>query len=192
MRLPCACSSARRTPRVARLRGDRHAARAHVPEPDLLSELMRCQHSAAATSAVSAPISRLVGNGESEQAAFAVMDAAWEGGIARSTPRPSYGAAKASGRSAAGSRRAGRKVCVSRARSSIRCTTETTRGSRPARVPSRCTREPRAARVERLDLLLTHEPDPATPLARPRRVRRAGCGGARRGVRRLERSTART
>ncbi|MHB8642916.1 MAG: aldo/keto reductase [Gaiellaceae bacterium] len=107
----------------------------------------------------------LVGKGDSEQAAFAVMDAAWEGGIHAFDTASSYGGGESErtiGRWRA-SRRPEGLLVTSKVFHPVQQGDDS--GLAPARV-HRVVRESLARLgVERLDLLLVHEPDPTTPLA---------------------------
>ena len=107
----------------------------------------------------------LVGKGESEKDAFALMDAAWEGGIRAFDTASSYGGGESE-------RTIGRWI-ASRRPQGLALTTKVFHpvhegddsGLAPARV-HRVVRDSLARLgVERLELLLAHEPDPATPLA---------------------------
>jgi aryl-alcohol dehydrogenase-like predicted oxidoreductase len=107
----------------------------------------------------------LVGKGESEDDAFALMDAAWEGGIRAFDTASSYGGGESE-------RTIGRWL-ESRRPDAPRITSKVFHpvqpgddsGLAPARVHRVVRESLERLGVERLDLLLIHEPDPATPLA---------------------------
>ena len=107
----------------------------------------------------------LVGAGDSAEKAFALMDAAWERGIRRFDTASSYAGGE--------SERIIGRWLASRKPEGLALTSKLFHpvdpgddaGLAPARV-RRVARESLARLgVERLDLLLAHEPDPATPLA---------------------------
>ena len=107
----------------------------------------------------------LVGAGDSAEKAFALMDAAWERGIRRFDTASSYAGGE--------SERIIGRWLASRKPEGLALTSKLFHpvdpgddaGLAPARV-HRVARESLARLgVERLDLLLAHEPDPATPLA---------------------------
>ena len=106
----------------------------------------------------------LVGTGESEQAAFVLMDAAWAGGIHAFDTASSYGGGASErtiGRWIASRRPQGLSV-TSKVFHPVQEADDS--GLAPARV-HRVVRESLGRLgVERLDLLLVHEPDPSTPL----------------------------
>jgi aryl-alcohol dehydrogenase-like predicted oxidoreductase len=106
----------------------------------------------------------LVGRGEGEEQAFALMDAAWARGVRRFDTASSYGGGQ-SERTIGAWVRARQPV-------GLRLTSKVfhpvhagdDRGLAPARV-TRVARESRERLgVERIDVYLIHEPDPATPL----------------------------
>jgi 1-deoxyxylulose-5-phosphate synthase len=106
----------------------------------------------------------VVGRGDDESAAFAVMDAAWERGIRAFDTASSYGGGESE-------RIIGRWLVSRRHRPAI--TTKIFNpvspgddsGLAPARVHRVARESLERLGVERIDLLLTHEPDPDVPLA---------------------------
>ena len=107
----------------------------------------------------------LVGKGESDDEAFAIMDAAWARGITRFDTASSYGGGQ--------SERAIGKWIASRRPQGLRLTSKVFHPVREgddaglgADRVRRVVHESLAQLgVERIDLYLTHAPDPATPLA---------------------------
>jgi aryl-alcohol dehydrogenase-like predicted oxidoreductase len=107
----------------------------------------------------------LVGRGESREQAFELMDAAWAGGIRRFDTASSYGGGHSEGTIGAWvrERRPAGLGLTSKVFHPLHAADD--RGLAPGRV-RRVARESRERLgVDRIDVYLIHEPDPATPLA---------------------------
>jgi aryl-alcohol dehydrogenase-like predicted oxidoreductase len=107
----------------------------------------------------------LVGQGEDESEAFALMDAAWEAGIRRFDTASSYGGARSEETIGAwiGSRRPDGLALTSKVFHPTFDGDDA--GLAPARVRRIVHQSLERLGVERIDVYLVHEPDPATPLA---------------------------
>jgi aryl-alcohol dehydrogenase-like predicted oxidoreductase len=107
----------------------------------------------------------LVGLGESESEAFALMDAAWEAGIRRFDTASSYGGGRSEEmiRAWIGARRPDGLALTSKV---FHPTVDgDDAGLAPARVRRIVLQSLERLGVERIDVYLVHEPDPATRLA---------------------------
>jgi len=107
----------------------------------------------------------LVGKGESDHDAFAIMDAAWEHGVRRFDTASSYGGG--------GSERAIGKWIASRKPGALALTSKVFHpvregddaGLAPERIRRVVGESLAQLGAERIDLYFIHEPDPSTPLA---------------------------
>lgn len=107
----------------------------------------------------------LVGKGDSDDEAFAIMDAAWAGGIRRFDTASSYGGGRSE--HAIGSWIAAREprglALTSKVFHSVRNGDDA--GLAPERIRRVVHNSIGRLGVERIDLYMVHEPDPETPLA---------------------------
>jgi len=109
------------------------------------------------------------GQGETREQAFALMDAAWEAGITTFDTADAYGGGRSETwigewRAAKGSDVRERLVLSTKVFHSVEGTPGDS-GLAPERVRRQLTASLRRLGVERVDLYLTHEPDPRTPIA---------------------------
>ena len=107
----------------------------------------------------------LVGKGETEQEAFEVMDAAWARGVRRFDTASSYGGGRSERTIGAwiAARRPGGLALTSKAFHPVHEGDDS--GLAPARIRRVVRESAERLGVDRIDLYLVHEPDPATPLA---------------------------
>src|SRR4051794_10656006 len=136
----------------------------HVSQHHLLMSLDRIVLGCGNFGGIGSDLS-LVGRGENREQAFELMDAAWAGGVRRFDTASSYGGGRSGetiGAWVRERRPAGLRL-ASKVFHSVHVADD--RGLAPARV-RRVARERRERLgVERIDVYLLHEPDPATPLA---------------------------
>jgi aryl-alcohol dehydrogenase-like predicted oxidoreductase len=106
----------------------------------------------------------LVGKGDAEPQAFELMDAAWEGGIRRFDTASSYGGGRSERTIGTWlrARSAERLVLTSKVFHPVREGDDA--GLAPKRIRRIVGQSLERLGVERIDLYLIHEPDPATPL----------------------------
>jgi aryl-alcohol dehydrogenase-like predicted oxidoreductase len=105
------------------------------------------------------------GQGESEEEAFAIMDAAWEQGVRAFDTADAYGGGRSEtwiGRWLAG--RGRRPVLATKVFNSV-VGDPSDRGLAPDRIRRQIEGSLERLRIERVDLYLIHAPDPDTPLA---------------------------
>jgi aryl-alcohol dehydrogenase-like predicted oxidoreductase len=108
------------------------------------------------------------GQGESREEAFAIMDAAWELGITTFDTADAYGGGRSETwigewRRSKGPEVRGALVLTTKVFHSV-LGDPNDRGLAPARIRRAIEESLRRLGVERVDLYLTHEPDPGTPL----------------------------
>jgi aryl-alcohol dehydrogenase-like predicted oxidoreductase len=107
----------------------------------------------------------LVGKGETEHEAFAVLDAAWAAGVRRLDTASSYGGGRSERTIGAWieARRPVGLVLASKAFHPVHEGDDS--GLAPARIHRVVRESAQRLGVERIDVYLVHEPDPSTPLA---------------------------
>ena len=105
------------------------------------------------------------GQGETKEQAFELMDAAWELGLRRFDTADAYGGGRSEQWIGDWLRATRQPAARSPRRHSTRWRTAPTTGSRASACCARWRRASSGSAIDRIDLYLTHEPDPDTPVA---------------------------
>jgi aryl-alcohol dehydrogenase-like predicted oxidoreductase len=124
----------------------------------------------------------LFGRGETEEEAFAIMDRAWAAGVNFFDTAASYGGGRSE--SWIGAWRSDRRAPVVLSTKAFWSVTgdPSDRGLAPERILREIDRSLSRLQSERLDMFLTHEPDPETPIAETLRALDALVGSGKVGA----------